>query len=232
MHAIEAVMKMNTRNNLLYGEVNMRILIAVLTLVMAGHVFGAESFLSDSERAQLTPNPAVPGVMRYVTPGVDPGDYDKILFGSVTLYFAESSKAKDIDADEAKAISDSMQAAVVEAVAGAGRMEIAEAPGPSTVLINVAITEINMQKKKRGLLGYTPVGLVATAAGELAGMTRMQLKDAKIEGELVDSVSGEVVAFFRVDEVPMKAGETSRSWDDVTVIFEKLLEEGILASRK
>ena len=95
MHAIEAVMKMNTRNNLLYGEVNMRILIAVLTLVMAGHVFGAESFLSDSERAQLTPNPAVPGVMRYVTPGVDPGDYDKILFGSVTLYFAGSSKAKE-----------------------------------------------------------------------------------------------------------------------------------------
>jgi hypothetical protein len=207
-------------------------LIAVLALVMTGNVSGAQSFLSESERAQLTPNPEVPGVMRHVTPGVDPGDYNKVLFGSVTLYFAESSKAKDIDADEAKAISDSMQAAVVEAVEGAGRMEIAEAPGPSTVLINVAITEINMQKKKRGLLGYTPVGLVATAAGELAGMTRMQLKDAKIEGELVDSVSGEVVAFFRVDEVPMKKGEKSRSWNDVTVIFEKLLEQGILASHK
>ena len=210
----------------------MRTLIAVFALVLAGHVSGAESFLNESERAQLTPNPEVPGVMRHVTQGVGPGDYDKMLFGSVTLYFAESSKAKDIDADEAKAISDSMRAAVVKAVAGAGSMEVAETPGPSTVLINVAITEIDMQKKKRGLLGYTPVGLVASAAGELAGMTRMQLKDANIEGELVDSVSGDVVALFRIDEVPKKKGEKSRSWDDVTTIFEKLLEEGIVTSRK
>jgi len=209
----------------------MRVLIAVFAFAVAGHVFGAESFLSESERAKLTPNPDVPGVMHYVTPGMDQGDFDNILFGSVTLYFAESSKAKDIDADEAKSISDSMRAAVVEAVSAAGQWKIAEAPGPSTVLINVAITEIDMQNKKRGLLGYTPVGLVATAAGNLAGL-RMQLKDAKIEGELVDSVSGDVVAYFRVDEIPPKAGEKSRTWNDVTVIFEKLMEQGLLASRK
>ena len=88
--------------------------------------------------------------------------------------------------------------------------EVGLTPGEGAVLINVAITEINLQNKKRGLLGYTPVGLVTSTVGNLAGL-RMQLRDAKIEGEVVDSVTGKVLVIFRVEDIANRDGKKAMS---------------------
>jgi len=207
----------------------MRLFIGILAVVFSSWLQAAESFLDESERATLTPHPEVAGVMRYVTPGTELGSYEAMLFGSVTLYFDDDSKEKGIDADEVKAITDALRASMVKATAN--RLTVAEAPGPKTALINLAITEIKLKNKKRGLLGYTPVGFVATAAADAAGL-RVELKQARIEGELVDSVSGDVIAIFRVKDIPKQDGADSRSWDDVTTVFEILLQQGIIAAKK
>jgi len=207
----------------------MKFFVSILAIVFSGQLLAAESFLTESEVAKLVAVPDLPGIQRYEKPGLKLGSYEKLLFGGVTLFFSDSSKSKGIDAAEVKEISDEMRAAMAQA-AGSD-IEVAEAPGPSTVIINVAITEIDLQNKKRGLLGYTPIGLVVTAAGNASG-SRLQLKNAQIQGEMVDSVSGEVVAFFQISEIPMKKGEKTRSWDDVSATFEKLLEQRVIAVKK
>lgn len=206
----------------------MRILIALITAVSMTSLQAAESFLDAAEVEKLEPHPQVEGVSRHVTAGADPSKYSKMILGNVTFYFADDSKAKDIDADEAKQISDAMKAAMI--AAAMDHAEVVLSPGPGAALINIAITEIDMQNKKRGLLGYTPIGLVMTTAGNLTGL-RMQLRSAKLEGELVDSQTGDIISVFRIDSIGNWDDKKGVSWNDLASTFEDSLRKGISASR-
>lgn len=204
----------------------MKNLFALMLLAFAGALQAAEHFLEQGEIDKLQPHPDVPGLSRYITPGMDPAAYGKLLVGSVTFYFADDSKEKGMDADEMKWIADAMRSALMAAAA-----EEAEAvlePGPGVALINVAITEIDMQNKKRGLLGYTPIGFVATSAANATG-SRIQLKDAKIEGELVDSQSGERLSVFRIDKIEAAEGEKELSWTDLRTATQSALTKALEA---
>ena len=184
----------------------------LLAIFLMGSAQAAEHFLDAAEIARLTPIPKVDGISMHIYEGVDTSDYDRRIVGGVTFYFAEKSKAKGIDADEMKLISDSIKAALFTAASERG--EVSLTPGEGAIMINVAITEINMQNKKRGLLGYTPIGLAASTVGNLAGL-RIQLRDAKIEGEAVDSVTGSVLAVFRIDQIGNFDGKKAMSWEDL-----------------
>ncbi len=207
----------------------MRGIICLFAVLLAGHLQAAENFLDAAELASLEPHPTIEGVSRHITPGAETGTYTKFIAGGVTFYFAEKSKNKDMDADELMQISDAMKSAM--AIAAAAEAELVLEPGPGTALINVAITEINVQNKKRGLLGYTPVGFVIKTAGNLAGL-RLQLKGAHIEGEVVDSVSGDVVSIFRIEEIGEFDEKKGMSFEDLRMTFETVLAKGIAASRK
>ena len=84
-------------------------------------------------------------------------------------------------------------------------------------------------EKKRGLLGYTPIGLVTSTAGNLAGL-RTRLKDAKIEGEVVDSVTGEVLSIFRVDDIGNWDEKKALSWEDLSGTLQSALARVIGAT--
>ena len=200
-----------------------RLTMFALALVFSGHLLAAEYFLDEAERAMLVPNKDVEGVLHHRMEGVELGSYDNLLFGGGTMYFHVKSRYKEIDPEEIKAISDGMRSAMAEA---AGGYSVVSEPGESTLLLNVAVTEIRLEKKKRGLLGYTPVGAVVTAAGDAAGL-RKQLKSAKIEGELVDSQTGEKLAIFRVEDIP--ESKENQDWDGVTRVFRDMLSQGVVA---
>ena len=202
-------------------------IIAILATLLMGSAQAAEHFLDADELARLTPHPAVDGASRHIFDGFDESRYNRRIIGSVTFYFTEKSKTKGIDADEMKNISDSMKAALFAVASETG--EVSLTPGEGAVLINVAITEINLQNKKRGLLGYTPVGLVTSTAGNLTGR-RMQLRDAKIEGEVVDSVTGKVLAIFRAEDIGNWDGKKAMSWEDLIQTLQGALAKVIGAT--
>ncbi|MEE4382445.1 MAG: DUF3313 family protein [Pseudomonadales bacterium] len=185
----------------------------------------AAGFLEPMELEKLTPHPDVEGVYRYLTPGAAAASsYDKVIMGSVSFFFSEDSKVKSIEADEMKAISDALKSAFV--MAASEYRSVVLSPGEGTALVNLAITDINMQNKKRGLLGYTPIGLVVSTAGNLAGL-RVELREAHIEGELVDSVSGEVISIFRVEEITDIDGKKKMSWDDLVGTLQASLTQAM-----
>ena len=186
----------------------------------------AEQFLDPAEIARLQPHPAVAGLSRHVSDGVDLDRYDKRVVGSVTFYFDEKSKAKDIDADEMKNISDTMKGALFAAASENG--DVVAEPEEGAVLINIAITEINMQNKKRGLFGYTPMGLIASTAGNLTGL-RVQLHGANIEGEVVDSVTGNDFLVFRTDSIGNWDDEERLSWEDLRATLEDTMSKVVAA---
>ena len=68
-----------------------------------------------------------------------------------------------------------------------------------------------------GLLGYTPIGVVATAVADAAG-ARISLKDAELEIETLNSVTGERLGVL-VDKAPVTPEEEKLSWESVGEVF-------------
>jgi hypothetical protein len=128
------------------------------------------------------------GAMVYRKAGVDLKPYTKIMIDPVEIWVAQDSKYKGIKPDDLKILADTFRQAIVDALEPV--YPVVGKPGPDVLGIRIAITNVYMTKKKRGLLGYTPAGLVVSTAMKSAG-DNMSLQDAMIEAELLDSQTNE-----------------------------------------
>ena len=77
-------------------------------------------------------------------------------------------------------------------------------------------------------MSFTPVGLVTSTVGNLTGL-RVKLKDANIEGEVVDSVTGEVLSIFRVEDIGNFDDKKGLSWEDLRTTMETSMEKVVTA---
>lgn len=128
------------------------------------------------------------GAMIYRKPGVSLKDYTKVMMDPVEIWYAPDCKYKGIKPDELKILADAFRAAIVSELEP--DYPVVSKPGPGVLGIRMAITNVEVTKKKRGLLGYTPAGLVLSTAVKAIG-DNVSLQDATIEVELLDSQSNE-----------------------------------------
>ena len=203
-----------------------RISAFALATILGGFValpaFAADRLLTPEEEAMLQPSDKVEGAKLYTSSDWNAEAYRKVLIGSVTVYFADDSKSKEIDPDTLKALADEMKSIVATS---AGRYaEVVTEPGPGVALVNVAIVDLDMKNKKRGLLGYTPVGFVVTSAANAAG-ARLTLAGAKIQSESVDSQTGKVLGFTQVDEIQQLDAEKEMTWDDIKMTLRTFADQ-------
>jgi len=153
------------------------------------------------------------GAYRYESPGLDLSSYDRVIIAPVEIWIHPKSKYKGSSPDDLKLISDTFINSLVSELEPA--YPVVSKAGPGTMLVRLAITDVKMKKKKRGLLGYTPIGIIVTAAKDVAG-SRVSLQSAGIEAELLDAQTGERLAVL-VDK-GLKAPKDKKeklSWDDI-----------------
>ena len=188
----------------------MIIAIALVTTLLAGPSFATDQMLTSEEQAMLKPSKEFKAVKIYDYPGFNINDYPKVLIGAITIYYSDDSKSKAIAPDDLKIITDKIRHSLTLNLSR--HVEIVDEPGPGVMLINVAIVKVRYANKKRGLLGYTPVGFVTITAANAANI-RVALADAKIQGESVDSVSGKKLTIFEVQQI--EKAKKNMEWDDV-----------------
>jgi hypothetical protein len=152
--------------------------------------------------ADMQPDPAGPGSSRWLAPTANLGNYDKVLLESLTIYVSPTSEEKGLDADALKSLSESFRAIVTDRLEPA--YAVVEKPGPGVLVLRPALTNVDLKKKSRGLLSFTPVGLVAYAARD-AHTKQFSLERAVLEVEALDGASGERVAVL-IDRTPQKTG--------------------------
>ena len=188
----------------------------LLIFVMSGAVWAAggaghSGFLEDYP--QFEPDKDRKGAMIYRMPGKDLKPYNKVMIDPVEIWIAPDSKYKGIKPDEMKVLADAFRQALVEALEP--EYPVVSKPGPGVIGIRLAITNVHLAKKKRGLLGYTPVGLVVTTGMAVAGMN-INLHSATIEVELLDAQSNERLGALidRQPDVEAKAKDKI-SWEGI-----------------
>ena len=97
--------------------------------------------------------------------------------------------------DNAKAIADLIRARVTENVTKRG-YKVVEEPGPDVLYMRLALTDLYLKKKKRGILSFTPVGRVAHIGAQAVKdmMSKVDIIEMALQMEMLDSQSGEVLA--------------------------------------
>lgn len=172
----------------------------------------SSSFLGD--HPPLTADRDRPGAKSWQKEGVDIKKYTKVLIAPIEIWIDPDSEYKGLDADELKALSDTLRKAITDELEPA--YPVVTKPGPDVIAFRLALTNVRVAQKKRGLLGYTPIGFVVTTGMNLAGM-RISLRDATLEAEALDSQSGERLSVL-IDRQVTDVDPTDKSdpsWEEV-----------------
>ncbi len=118
-------------------------------------------------------------------------------------------------------LADSLRAVFGETLAE--KYQIAASPGPNTLIFRMALTNVHMKKKGRGLLGYTPVGFVASGAKKALMndfVDNIMLTEVVWEAEILDSQTGERYGALIIGLGDKENKKEFTSWDQLMAALE------------
>ena len=191
------------------------------TLLVAGFLclYLQQAIAADSRfidnMPQLAQDPDRAGAMIWTQPDVKRAAYTKVMIEPITIFISPNSEYQDIDANELKALADGFTETLIKTLEP--EIAVLNKAGPGVVYMRAALTNVKLAQKKRGLLSYTPIGLVATAVADAAG-SRISLNDAVLEVEMLDAATGGRLGVL-VDKAPKAAGSEALSWDSINRTF-------------
>jgi hypothetical protein len=204
-----------------------KLLIAVFALFGAASAFGQNNdFLTDY--SLLEPNTEGRFVsLRYFDPNVIQklADYKAVLVDQPEIFIAADSKYKGAKGDQLKALADVARLATIERLE-AGGYTIATEPGPDVLYMRWAITDLYLQKKKRGILSYTPLGMVVHATKSAAVRDlwkKIDIAELSMEMELSDLVTGELLGAAVTNRQGLRKAKGQKaelvSWQELDALF-------------
>lgn len=179
------------------------------------------NFLSDYSK--LTDGSGTGFTKVYIAPGAfsKVGRLTSLMVDQPEIFVDPDSKYKGVKPADATAVAEMLRAALINGIGNS--IEVVDEPGESSGLINWAVTNIRLNKKKRGLMGYTPVG--AVAYGVKTQMTdivdKTQAFDVVFELEGSDIETGEVYFAMVFD---FKAEGVKAVWQNALELAEGIGE--------
>ena len=151
-------------------------------------------------------------------------DYDAILVDQPEIFIAPDSKYKGAKGDQLKQLADTGRLAMMERFKSGG-YTVADGPGPGVLYMRWAITDLYLKKKKRGLLSYTPVGMVVHTTKQAAIRDlwkKINIVEISVEAEFSDAVGGEILA-AGTSKQGMRKGRGQKedlvSWEELDAMF-------------
>ena len=185
-------------------------------------------FLDDYSK--LEPNPEMVTDLIYIVPGHEEkvAGFDSIMIDQPEIFIHPESKYKGMKPDDMKVLSDNLRELMVEKLKG--HYTIVEETGPNVLYFRMAFSGLYLKKKRsKNPLAYTPVGLLTR--GVKKAVTRditkkISLVEANIEGQILVSMTGEVIGSIVVQRGVHKDKERGQkedptSWDELDEIIDR-----------
>ena len=156
--------------------------------------WASQTFLSDYSR--LKPSPSKTGQdYTYFAQDAEPrfATFDSVMVDQPEIAVSPDSPYHSAKPDDLKAISEFMRGTIVDRLRQRG-YAVVEAPGERVLYLRVALTDLQLKKKRRGVLAYTPVGAIVHG---VKGAVQEVMENVDIlamagQAEVADSRTGEV----------------------------------------
>jgi len=162
----------------------------------------------------------------YIAPNAfkDLANYEAVMIDQAEIFISPDSKYKGAKPDDLKGLADLMRTSLATQLE-AGGYNIVSTPGAGVLYLRIALADLQLVKKKRSVLSFTPVGFVvhATKQGIIKDMAKkIRLDYITIELEGSDSVTGKVLMAGLISQGNEEGKEKKQivSWE----VFEAYLQ--------
>jgi hypothetical protein len=149
----------------------------------------------------LQPGPEGGAKMRWLKPGVNFAQYNKIILEHVVFFFDDTSEYKGIDTQELDEVAKEADLALVKALKD--KYPIVTEPAPDVLRIRFAITNLKATKPALGVITTAtmilPVGAAISLVKKAATGSWTGSGATGAELMAIDSMSNEVIAVARDD---------------------------------
>jgi hypothetical protein len=144
----------------------------------------------------------------YVKPGADLKKYNSVIIDPVTTVVASPSVTPAVKDQLAAYLGESLRSQL------SGKMQIVGAPGPNTLRIRTALTDVVENQSSGRPVTIVHANPQATLSGKLGSEeTAAFVSSVSFEGEIVDSTSGERLAALSDHRLGAKRKATpATSW--------------------
>lgn len=206
-----------------YKRVGVSSLAISLLVVVCGPAFSQDvqysDFLSDYSKLHKSSDEYMD--YKFLAPGAPDKmtNYTAVMIDQPEIFIASNSKYKGMKPDDMKALADAFRSSMAQAFAGT--YMVVDQAGPNVLYLRFAISNLQLKKHKRGLLGYTPIGFVAGAAKSAltSDITKkIDLKGLTMEMEVLGSNGKEQLA--AVVETRSGKKDEPASWDELEALID------------
>ena len=157
-------------------------------------------------------------------------DYKSVMVDQPEIFIAADSKYKGAKGDQLKALADVARLSTIARLEANG-YAVVDNPRPDTVYMRWAITNLYLQKKKRGILSYTPLGMVVHATKSAATRDlwkKIDIVELNLEIEYTDVVTSEILAAGISHQLGFRKQKGTKadvvSWQELEALFDTVGE--------
>ncbi len=201
-----------------------KILMLVAGLCTFVHANAQDSFFTDP--SLLGPWDQGTFTLGYVHPDVlnIAQRFDSVMVDQPEVLIAGDSKYKGAKGDHLKQLADVARLTMMSELE-AGGWNVVDEPGSNVVYIRWALSDLYLQKKKRGLLSYTPVGMVVHTTTQAAIQDlwkKIDIMELDLKIEWLDSSTGEVIAAGHAEQGTRKTRDKKADavdWAELDALF-------------
>jgi Protein of unknown function (DUF3313) len=176
-----------------------------------------KTFFDDYSRLQPRADRMGGTNLRYVAPGALAAlaKYNAVMVDEPEVLISAESDYKGAKPTDLRAMAEAMRTGAVARLK-AGGYKVVDAPGPDVLYVRAALTDVQLTKKKRRLLQYTPAGAVLKFGTDMLRdvMQKYDIMNMVFQVELVGSESKEVIGQY----VMIRGGSNA----PVRIDFDKL----------
>jgi hypothetical protein len=189
----------------------------VVTFAHGASVPPPQSGFLDSYPA-LQPDPKHEGSFIYMPADASLKGFTKIHIDPILIWYAKDSTYQGIDPNELSAVTENFRKALIKNLEP--KYPVVDTDGADVLRLRLAITNVTAEKKKRGILGYTPVGFVIGAAKNAATAgPNLNIASATVEAELLDA-SGKRIAVVIDPLVGADVKKDNLTWADIGKVLD------------
>jgi hypothetical protein len=182
----------------------------------------ASGFLGDYSKLQ--PDPKNDDLLIYWDNKNTLKNSSKFIVDPVTVYLLPETQHRGVDPEDLAMLAQYFTKALTDELNGSGRYEVVTNPGPGVTVLRLAITNVEPTggKTNAAVKGAAMAASTAVAPGASMVVPRVSVGRVAIEGEMVDSVSGEQVVEFMTSKSGRRyfSGLNAyKKWGDIDTAF-------------